>query len=95
MMYDFQISDANVGQTIGPQDGCLVSLVMQTPPSRYEVPDFNAAAQQYTSGYFVLRGSGDTRNIYCSHCRVRSHFSGDLLNKRLWTPQALDQRQSA
>jgi hypothetical protein len=66
MMYDFQISDANVGQTIGPQDGYLVSLVMQTPPSRYEVPDFNAAAQQYTSGYFVLRGSGDTQNIYCS-----------------------------
>jgi hypothetical protein len=65
-MFDFTLDDQSVGQTIGPANGFLVSLIMTTPPSKYEVPDHSAAAQQFTSGYFVLRASGDTQNIYCS-----------------------------
>jgi hypothetical protein len=72
MMFDFTIDDQSVGQTIGPSNGFLVNLRMTQPPSVYETPDHNPGTQQFKSGYFVLRGSGDTRNLYCS---LTGHFS--------------------
>jgi hypothetical protein len=87
-LFDFTLDDQSVGQTIGPANGFLVNLTLQTPPSVYETPDHNPATQQYKSGYFVLRGSGDTQNLYCSltgyvsNAVVRSHglgYRGDLV----------------
>jgi hypothetical protein len=66
MLTDFTITDADIGRTIGPRDGFLVSLTMAVAPSVYEVPDANPATQQFKSGYFTLRGSGDVRNLYNS-----------------------------
>jgi hypothetical protein len=60
----FTVDETYIGATIGPPDGYLVSLTMTKPPSVYEVPDANPATQQFTSGYFTLRGSRDTCNLY-------------------------------
>jgi hypothetical protein len=76
MLTDFTITDADIGRTIGPRDGFLVSLTMTAPPSVYETPDASAATQQFTSGYFTLRGSGDTQNLYCS---LTGHLSKFLI----------------
>jgi hypothetical protein len=76
MMYDFQISDADVGRNLGVADGFLINLIMTQPPTVYETPDHNPATQQFKSGYFTLRGSGDTQNLYCS---LTGHLSTFLV----------------
>jgi hypothetical protein len=85
--FDFTVTEANIGQVIGPADGFLVNLTMTTPPV-HEVPRWNEGSQKWVSGYFVLRGSSDIRDFYCSQTRftsnvlVRDHslgYRGDLV----------------
>jgi hypothetical protein len=73
---DFVIDDTMMGQTIGPPHGYLVSLVVTTPPKVYEVPEWNPGTQRWTRGYFVLRGSGDFRDLFA--CNGRPAAAGPL-----------------
>jgi hypothetical protein len=59
------ISDSDIGTTIGPTDGYLAFLSMAVPPSVYEVPDWDEGRMCWKSGYFVLRGSDDCRDLVC------------------------------
>jgi hypothetical protein len=56
------ITDADIGSTIGPPDGFLISIRLAVPPSVYEAPSWDEGEQRWKSGYFVLRGSGDIRD---------------------------------
>jgi hypothetical protein len=76
MLTDFTITDADVGRVLPITDGFLVSLTMTASPSVYEVPDANPATQQFKSGYFTLRGTGDVRNLYNS---LTGHLSKFLI----------------
>lgn len=73
--FDFTLDETSIGQTIGPPDGFLVSLVMTTPPVNDGPPRWNEGSRRWVSGYFVLRGSGDTRDLYCA----RSGFVSNVL----------------
>jgi hypothetical protein len=65
MMTDFVIDDTMVGRVLPITDGFLVNLVLTTPPPIYDVPRWNEGAQHWVAGYFVLRGSGDIRDLFC------------------------------
>ena len=74
-MLDFVIDETFVGQTIGPPDGYLVSLTMQTPPI-YETPEGNDGSGVWKRGYLQMRGSRDHRGLYCSQ---GGHISKSLI----------------
>lgn len=38
---------------------------MVNPPSVYEVPDWDEGRRVWKTGYLVLRGSGDARDLVC------------------------------
>ena len=38
---------------------------MVNPPSAYEVPDWDEGRRVWKTGYLVLRGSGDARDLVC------------------------------
>jgi hypothetical protein len=61
---DFTITDANVGQVLPVADGFVVNL-KRTKSGPFEQPEFSAATQQFTAGRFVLRASGEFRNLVC------------------------------
>jgi hypothetical protein len=61
---DFTITAADVGRVLGVPDGYLVNLAMTQGPA-YETPSFDESKQKFTSGYFVLRGSRDWRDLVC------------------------------
>jgi hypothetical protein len=77
--FDFVIDDQSVGQTIGPQDGFLVSLVVTQPPLKYVVADWDEGKMQWKSGYLQLRGSGDSQNIFCSNPHQWGYLSKFLV----------------
>jgi hypothetical protein len=61
----YTIDPSSVGTTIGsPDGGAIVWLSMGTPPI-YETPCWDASAQQWASGVFTLRGTGDCRDAVC------------------------------
>ena len=62
---DYTLTDASVGQTIGPPNGFLVSLKMTTPP-KHETPEGDDGSGIWRRGYLQLRGSGDVRDVYCA-----------------------------
>jgi hypothetical protein len=62
--FDFILDETFTGQTIGPADGFVVNLKM-TKAGPYDQPSFSEAKQQFTTGRFVLRGSGEFRNLVC------------------------------
>jgi hypothetical protein len=64
MTFDFVIDDSFVGQVIGPENGFVVNL-KRTKAGPYDPPSFSEAKQQFTTGRFVLRGSGEFRNFMC------------------------------
>jgi hypothetical protein len=53
----YQISDADVGTTIGPQNGFVAGLTMLSPPTVYEQPDRDPGRQLFKSGYFTIVAS--------------------------------------
>jgi hypothetical protein len=61
---DFTITAADVGRLLGVPDGYLVNLAMIQGPMN-ETPSFDEGKQKLTSGYFVLRGSRDWRDLVC------------------------------
>lgn len=63
-MFDFTITEANVGQTIGPENGFVTRLVRDRAPI-YETPTFDEGRQVWTRGYLQLRGSRDVRDLVC------------------------------
>ena len=62
-MTDFTITDADVGKVLPITDGFLVNLSLTAPPVHDGPPRWNEGSQKWVSGYFVLRGSGDIRNL--------------------------------
>ena len=53
-----------MGQTIGPPDGFVVNL-KRTKAGPFDPVGFSEAKQQFTNGRFVLRASGEFRNLMC------------------------------
>ena len=81
------ITDANVGQVIGPADGFLVSLRMTTPPV-YETPEGDDGSGVWRRGVLQLRGTRSVRDLYCNataqngHSAIQNHslgYRGDLV----------------
>ena len=72
---DYTLTDASVGQTIGPPNGFLVSLKMTTPPV-YEVPEGDDGSGIWRRGY--LQHCAATRrpfrDLYCNSV-VQNGFS--------------------
>jgi hypothetical protein len=64
VLTDFTITAADVGRALGVPDGYLVNLVMTQGPA-HETPSVDEGKQKLTSGYFVLRGSRDWRDLVC------------------------------
>jgi hypothetical protein len=60
---DFQITEANIGEMIGPQDGFLVALSRTRPHVHDGAPRWSASRLRWLSGYFVLKGTRDARNL--------------------------------
>lgn len=56
------ITEANIGEMIGPPDGFLVNLTMTTGPV-HETARWDEGRQKWLSAYFVLRGSHDLRDL--------------------------------
>jgi hypothetical protein len=73
-MFEFTLDDTMVGTAIGPPDGgYLVNLRQTQSQASYAVPDGDDGSGVWRSGYLVLRGSGDIRDLYCncpSQCGV-------------------------
>jgi hypothetical protein len=64
VLTDFTITAADVGRALGVPDGYLVNLAMTQGPA-HETPSLDEGKQKFTSGYFVLRGSRDWRDLVC------------------------------
>jgi hypothetical protein len=62
--FDFTVDETNIGQTIGPANGYLVNLT-RTQAGPYDPAQWSAAKQQWLTGRFVLRGSGDVKDLVC------------------------------
>jgi hypothetical protein len=64
--FDFTITDADMGRSLGVPDGYLVTLIRTkaTTAGTNEMPQFSEATQNWKAGYFVLRGSRDNRNLF-------------------------------
>jgi hypothetical protein len=75
---DLVIDDTMVGQIIGPADGFLASLVVTTPPPKYEVAEWDEGRRCWRRGYFVLRGSGDFRDLFCANPSQWGYFEQEL-----------------
>ena len=72
----YQISDADVGTTIGPQNGFVTGLTMLSPPTVYEQPDRDPGRQLFKSGYFTIRGECDLRPVFNAQIGAGGgHFS--------------------
>ena len=64
--FDFTITDADVGTSIGPPNAFLTDLSMtQSPTPSYETPRASESRQCWLNAYLVLRGSEDCRDLYC------------------------------
>ena len=61
--FDFTV-DESIGKTIGPANGYLVNLT-RTQAGPYDPAQWSAAKQQWLTGRFVLRGSGDVKDLVC------------------------------
>jgi hypothetical protein len=62
--FNYQFSDANVGEMIGPPDGFLVDLAM-TQGAQYEQPDWDPGRLRWKTAYLVLRGQHDLKDLVC------------------------------
>lgn len=66
------ITEANIGEMIGPPDGFLVNLTMTTGPV-HETARWDEGRQKWLSAYFVLRGSHDLRDLVCVDAATNGH----------------------
>jgi hypothetical protein len=64
MLTDFTLTDADMGRVLPVADGFVVNL-KRTKAGPFDPPSFSAATQQFTTGRFVLRASGEFRNLVC------------------------------
>jgi hypothetical protein len=67
-LFNFTLTDAFIGTSIGPADGgYLVSVrkVQSSTPQPYEVPCWNEGGRHWVSSYCQLRGARDVRDVYC------------------------------
>lgn len=65
MLYEFTLTDADIGKTIGPPNAFLVDLVQTERTTKSETPRFHEGKQHWVSSYIQLRGSKDVRDIFC------------------------------
>ena len=63
-LFDFEISDADIGRNLGVPDGFLVNLGMAASPM-YEVPTWHEGRMHWRTGYLELRGSRAVRSLIC------------------------------
>jgi hypothetical protein len=61
---DFTVTAADVGRVLGVPDAYLVNLAMTQGPGN-ETTSFDEGKPKFASGYFVLRGSRDWRDLVC------------------------------
>jgi hypothetical protein len=64
VLTDVTITAADVGRLLGVPDGYLVNLAMTQGPGNQTL-SFDEGKQKFSSGYFVLRGSRDWRDLVC------------------------------
>ena len=64
MLTDYTITDADVGMVLTPEDGYLVNLVKTQPGIFDGAPQWDYARCVWKTGYFVLRGQYDIRNLF-------------------------------
>ena len=66
MKTDFTITDADIGRVLPITDGYLVNLTRtaSTPPG-FEIIQWDEGRQRFKAGRFVLRGTGDFRDLCC------------------------------
>jgi hypothetical protein len=64
-MTEYTLTDANVGDVLPITDGFLVSLSMTQSGGFDGSPRFDEGKLIWVSGYFVLRGSLDIRDLIC------------------------------
>jgi hypothetical protein len=71
--FEFVITDANIGEVIGPPNGFLVKLMRTQPPKpSHQIPDYDPGRRRWKSAYLQLRASGESRDVVC----VSSQFGG-------------------
>lgn len=70
------IDETYVGQVIGPPDAFLVNLTMTTRPAGYEIPQWDEGRMRWLTSYFVLKGTGDTRDIFSACPEQGGVFGG-------------------
>jgi hypothetical protein len=82
MLYEFEITEADIGTVIGPPSGFLVSLskVQSRTVRRYIVPNWDAGRQVWTSAYLQLRATGDVRDLVCINPAQAPAFPGQIAN---------------
>ena len=76
MLTDFTIDETFIGQTIGPANAYLVNLSRTQAPTRYEIPDWDPGRQCWKTARFVLRGSGDFRDLCCIDAQSDGGWGG-------------------
>jgi hypothetical protein len=64
-MTEYTLTDASVGDVLPITDGLLVSLSMTQSGGFDGSPRFDEGKLIWVSGYFVLRGSLDIRDLIC------------------------------
>ena len=64
-MTEYTLTDASVGDVLSITDGLLVSLSMTQSGGFDGSPRFDEGKLIWVSGYFVLRGSLDIRDLIC------------------------------
>jgi hypothetical protein len=66
MLTDYTLTDADIGRTLDVANGFVVNLARTAAtPTPYEPPQFSASRQCWTHGRFVLRATGEFRDLFC------------------------------
>ena len=62
-LFDYEITDADIGRVLDPPDGFLVDNKQVQPASSYVVPYGNSDGR-WVSGYFQIKGTLDGRDLF-------------------------------
>ncbi len=66
----YTLDASSIGAIISPADAFVVNLMMtQAPNPSYDVPDYDPGRQRWKTARFVLRGTGDIRDLLCIDCQ--------------------------
>jgi hypothetical protein len=77
--FEYTLTDADMGATIGPPDAFVVNL-KRTKAGPYDPPSFSEATQQFTTGRFVLRATGEFRNFVCIDTQTDGYWASQYGN---------------